>query len=121
MIKNLFISTFLLSAACQDSSKVKTPLNTESTKPNSKSEALANQILGAWTLTGMESPSFIIGRGMINYPETFAAYKYTIEGDSIIIKYDDYTASFFVKMNGTDTLMLKSDTQLIYYRVQVEK
>lgn len=77
---------------------------------------LANNILGTWALVGMENASFVIEKKKITYPETFTSYKYSLVNDSIKIKYDDYTGSYLIKMNGSDTLILVGDEQQIFYR-----
>lgn len=86
-------------------------------KPQLKSD-LANKILGAWALVGMENTSFVIEKKEITYPETFTSYKYSLVNDSIKIKYDDYTGNYFIKMNASDTLILVGDEQQTYYRVK---
>lgn len=74
-------------------------------RPQPKSD-LANNILGTWALAGMENVSFVIEKKKITYPETFTSYKYSLINDNIKIKYDDYTGSYLIKMNGSDTLIL---------------
>ena len=137
MKKILVISVCAFILSCNDSSTGKSEASKDSLNtiksvldtsinnvmkdslPNQKpGNELANKILGTWALTGMENASFVIEKKKISYTETFTSYKYSLEGDSIKIKYDDYTGSYLVKLKGADTLILTGDEEQVYYRIR---
>ncbi len=77
-----------------------------------------NKIVGTWAFVGDDNAAFVIEKKKIYYPETFTSYKYSLEKDSIKIKYEDYTGVFLMKMKGSDTLILIGDEEQVYYRIK---
>lgn len=79
-------------------------------------DSLNYRVLGIWAAIGEENATFEIKANEIYYPDQFASYKYKLVNDSMKIEYDNYNATFLVKMNGNDTLVFRgSDTQT-YFR-----
>ena len=100
----------------RDTNSISTPIKNYK-KEESKND-LKDKILGTWALIGIEDASFVIEKKKINYPETFTSYKYSIDQDSIKIKYDDYVGSYLIKFRGEDTLVLIGDEEQVYYRIK---
>ncbi len=84
---------------------------------NQRSPAAAMpDLLGSWAGTGDGKTSFQIQENYIFYPENFKQYKYSLEHDSLKIKFDDYEGVFAIKMNGRDTLILTGDERQVFHR-----
>ena len=73
-------------------------------------------LLGVWAGTGDQNASFEIQESTISYPDGSKEYKYTLEHDSIKIKYGNYEGAFAVKMNGTDTLIFDGHERQVLHR-----
>lgn len=77
------------------------------------------KLIGVWALTRGADAVFEISKNSIYYPAHEASYPYTIAGDSVKIKYDDFDASFAVKFVSDDVLTLTGDDgKNIYYRIK---
>lgn len=80
------------------------------------SSDIEKKILGVWARPGAENANFVIQKKKIFYPDHNKSYPYTIVNERIKIKYDDYTDSFLIKLQGADTLILAGETDHTYYR-----
>lgn len=81
-----------------------------------RTESLNNKMMGVWAFAGSDNASFVIEKDSIYYPGSFTSFKYLLVKDSIKIEYEGNAESFFVKMKGPDTLILKGDKEQVYYR-----
>jgi hypothetical protein len=78
--------------------------------------AVMPDLQGIWAGTGDQNASFEIFEGAIYYPEGSKYYGYSIQHDTMKIKYDDYIADFRITMNGTDTLIFEGHDRQILHR-----
>jgi hypothetical protein len=74
--------------------------------------------MGSWSLAGEKNASFQILEKTIYFLDQPKKYKYSLENDSLKIKYDDYESAFQVSMKGSDTLIFEGDDRQVYYRVK---
>src|SRR4051812_34083639 len=56
------------------------------------------KLIGTWTLKEGKNAIFEISKSTFYYPEHSMSYKYTIVGDSIKIKYDDFEGNFLLNL-----------------------
>jgi len=100
----------------RDSSRSVTIKATNSLVPD-----VAKMLLGVWIVKNSETgnASFLLRESQIYYPETEATYPYKLEGDSLVIKYEDYVQHLGFKFHGKDTLVLVGeDGPNTFYRVK---
>lgn len=73
---------------------------------------------GTWIAVGKENAAMVIDKSKqeVYYPDSSETCKYKMEGDSINIKYKDYTRRFLLKMRGEDTLVFTGDDRQVFYR-----
>lgn len=85
-------------------------------KNNITANLYANKILGVWALPGNENASFVINKKKIIYPDIPSEYSYFLKSDSILIDFRTYKETYLIYMKSPDTLILKNDTEHVYYR-----
>ena len=73
---------------------------------------------GTWIAVGKENAAMVIDKSKqeVYYPNNAETDKYKLEGDSIKIKYKDYTKCFLLRMKGEDTLIFTRDDRQVFYR-----
>jgi hypothetical protein len=78
--------------------------------------AVMPDLQGVWAGTGDQNASFEIFEGAIYYPDGSKYYGYSVQRDSMKIKYDDYIAAFGISMKGTDTLIFDGPERQVFHR-----
>jgi hypothetical protein len=78
--------------------------------------AVMPDLQGIWAGSGDQNASFEIFEGAIYYPEGSKYYGYSVQQDSMKIKYDDYVAAFRITMKGTDTLIFDGPERQVFHR-----
>lgn len=74
----------------------------------------SDKLRGIWTDGSSENATFDIGKDSIYYVDQFASFKYALTGDTIKIKYPEWT--FVGHINFLkDTLVIKSEDGLTKY------
>lgn len=79
-------------------------------------EQVNANLMGSWSLPGEKNASFQILEKTIYFLDQPRKYTYTVQNDSLKIKYDNYTTAFLVSMKGNDTLIFEGDDRQVYYR-----
>lgn len=73
-------------------------------------------LMGSWSLPGEKNASFQILEKTIYFLDQPKKYAYTVQNDSLKIKYDNHESAFLVSMKGSDTLIFEGDDRQVYYR-----
>jgi hypothetical protein len=79
-------------------------------------EEVNTNLMGSWSLAGEKNASFQILEKTIYFLDQPKKYAYTIQNDSLKIKYENYESAFLVSMKGSDTLIFEGDDRQVYYR-----
>ncbi len=107
MTKRIILLSFAaLFVACKFNKSANTAADITKNAGSKGKTAPAIGLTGIWAKAGDDNPAFEINQDSIYYPDHAASYPYDKNGDSVLIRYKDFTDTFKSVFKGNDTLIL---------------
>jgi hypothetical protein len=94
----------------ESSSPTSDSTNVSLEKEDDINDTSHQKLLGAWAAIGSENATMLISKDSIYYIDSDKSFRYTLQGDTISIAYDDWTYSGVISKLKNDSLIIADES-----------